>query len=37
VLSTDFTVANDYLTPSMKVKRNVITKDFAHEIDALYH
>jgi long-chain acyl-CoA synthetase len=36
VLTTDFTVANDYLTPSMKVKRNLITKDFAHEIDALY-
>lgn len=37
VLTTDFTVANDYLTPSLKVKRNVITKDFAGEIDALYN
>jgi long-chain acyl-CoA synthetase len=37
VLSTDFTIANDYMTPSMKVKRALVTKDFAQEIDALYN
>jgi long-chain acyl-CoA synthetase len=36
ILNTDFTVENDYLTPSMKVKRNVITKDFSADIEALY-
>ena len=36
ILTTDFTIANDYLTPSLKVKRSLITKDFASEIDALY-
>jgi long-chain acyl-CoA synthetase len=36
ILDTDFTVANDYLTPSLKVKRNLVLKDFAHEVDELY-
>jgi long-chain acyl-CoA synthetase len=36
VLPTDFTEANGYLTPSMKIKRALITKDFAADIDALY-
>ena len=36
VLTTDFTVDNGYLTPSLKVKRNVVMSDFAGEIDALY-
>ncbi len=36
VLATDFTEHNGYLTPSLKIRRNVITKDFADEIDALY-
>jgi long-chain acyl-CoA synthetase len=36
VLATDFTEANGYLTPSMKVKRDLVLKDFAAEIDALY-
>ncbi|MDQ2624529.1 MAG: long-chain fatty acid--CoA ligase [Actinomycetota bacterium] len=36
VLETDFTVDNDYLTPSLKVKRNLVLKDFATEIESLY-
>lgn len=36
ILDTDFTVESGHLTPSMKVKRNVINTDFAAEIDKLY-
>ncbi|KQT01056.1 AMP-dependent synthetase/ligase [Cellulomonas sp. Leaf395] len=36
VLTTDFTEANGYLTPSLKVKRALILKDFAGDIDTLY-
>src|SRR5262249_52986516 len=36
VLPGDFTEQNGYLTPSLKVRRNLIVKDFAAEIDALY-
>jgi long-chain acyl-CoA synthetase len=36
VLPGDFTEHNGYLTPSLKVRRNVIVKDFAAEIEALY-
>ena len=36
VLADDFTVENGYLTPSLKVKRAVVAKDFAADIDALY-
>jgi long-chain acyl-CoA synthetase len=36
VLATDFTEQAGYLTPSLKLRRNVVTKDFADEIDALY-
>ncbi len=36
VLSTDFTETNGYLTPSMKVKRALVLKDFAADIDTLY-
>ncbi|WP_434056471.1 AMP-dependent synthetase/ligase [Georgenia wangjunii] len=36
VLTTDFTEANGYLTPSMKVKRAAVLRDFAREVDALY-
>jgi long-chain acyl-CoA synthetase len=36
VLDTDFTEQAGYLTPSLKLRRNVVTKDFADEIDALY-
>jgi long-chain acyl-CoA synthetase len=36
VLSVDFTVENEYITPSLKVKRALVAKDFAAEINALY-
>ncbi|MFC7406080.1 AMP-dependent synthetase/ligase [Georgenia alba] len=36
VLDVDFTVENDYLTPSMKVKRNLVLTDFAGTIDDFY-
>jgi long-chain acyl-CoA synthetase len=36
VLDTEFNPENGYLTPSLKLKRNVIMKDFAREVDALY-
>jgi long-chain acyl-CoA synthetase len=36
VLPVDFTTDNDYLTPSLKVKRAVVAKDFAADIEALY-
>jgi long-chain acyl-CoA synthetase len=36
ILGTDFTEDNGYLTPSLKVRRNVVTKDFAGEIEAIY-
>jgi long-chain acyl-CoA synthetase len=36
VLPIDFTTDNDYITPSLKVKRAVVSKDFAADIDALY-
>jgi long-chain acyl-CoA synthetase len=36
ILATEFSPENGYLTPSLKLKRNVIMKDFASEVDALY-
>lgn len=36
LLPIQFTEDSGYLTPSMKLKRHVVTKDFAAEIDALY-
>ena len=36
ILGTDFTEGNGYLTPSLKVRRNVVIKDYGDEIDALY-
>jgi long-chain acyl-CoA synthetase len=36
VLTTDFTEPAGYLTPSLKIRRHVVLKDFADEIDALY-
>jgi long-chain acyl-CoA synthetase len=37
VLPVDFTEQDGYLTPSLKVRRGVVSKDFAADIDALYH
>lgn len=36
ILTTDFTVENDYLTPSLKVRRERVLKDFSAEIEAIY-
>ena len=36
VLAGDFTEDNGYLTPSLKVKRNVVMKDYASQVEALY-
>ncbi len=36
VLSTDFTVENEYLTPSLKVRRDAVLRDFAAEVEAIY-
>jgi long-chain acyl-CoA synthetase len=36
ILPVDFTTDNDYITPSLKVKRSLVAKDFAAEIEALY-
>jgi long-subunit acyl-CoA synthetase (AMP-forming) len=37
VLPVDLTEQNGYLTPTLKVKRALVHKDFAAEIDELYH
>jgi long-chain acyl-CoA synthetase len=36
VLPSDFTEENGYLTPSLKLKRNVVMKDFHDDVEALY-
>jgi long-chain acyl-CoA synthetase len=36
ILPSDFTEANGYLTPSLKVKRAVVLADYADEIGAIY-
>jgi long-chain acyl-CoA synthetase len=36
ILGGDFTEENGYLTPSMKLKRNVVMKDFHDEVESLY-
>jgi len=36
ILPVDFTTDNGYITPSLKVKRAVVAKDFAADIEALY-
>ncbi|MEV4438588.1 AMP-dependent synthetase/ligase [Streptomyces sp. NPDC049577] len=36
VLPAQFTEASGHVTPSLKLKRNVVAKDFADEIEAIY-
>jgi long-chain acyl-CoA synthetase len=36
VLPVDFTTDNGYITPSLKVKRALVAKDFAADIEGLY-
>jgi long-chain acyl-CoA synthetase len=34
--SDPFSIENDILTPTMKIKRNVAAKAYAEQIDAMY-
>ena len=36
ILPAQFTEESGHLTPSLKLKRNVVVKDYAHEIEAIY-
>ncbi|WP_228379235.1 AMP-dependent synthetase/ligase [Demequina rhizosphaerae] len=36
ILADDFTVDNGYLTPSLKLKRAQVLRDFAEDVEALY-
>ncbi|MCD0450979.1 AMP-dependent synthetase/ligase [Actinocorallia sp. API 0066] len=36
ILEEDFTVENDYLTPSLKVKRHLVVRDFTGVIEDIY-
>ncbi|MFD1052114.1 long-chain fatty acid--CoA ligase, partial [Kibdelosporangium lantanae] len=36
ILTTEFTPETGHLTPSLKLKRAVIMKDFAADVEALY-
>ncbi|KEF20246.1 long-chain fatty acid--CoA ligase [Streptomyces rimosus] len=36
ILPTQFTEESGHVTPSLKLKRNVVAKDFADEIEAIY-
>ncbi len=36
VLAEDFTEENGTLTPSLKLKRNIIMRDFEDEVESLY-
>ena len=36
ILPVDFTEQGGHLTPSLKIKRSVVAKEFAADIDALY-
>ncbi|MFQ6170565.1 AMP-dependent synthetase/ligase [Oryzobacter sp. R7] len=36
ILDTDFTEETGHLTPSLKLKRNVVMRDFSDEVDSLY-
>jgi long-chain acyl-CoA synthetase len=37
ILATQFTENSGHLTPSLKLKRNVVLEDFANEIEAIYN
>ncbi|HEX6918101.1 MAG TPA: AMP-binding protein, partial [Phycicoccus sp.] len=36
VIDRDFTEESGHLTPSLKLKRNIVMRDFSDEVDALY-
>jgi long-chain acyl-CoA synthetase len=37
ILGDDWTVDSGHLTPSLKVKRNVVLEDYAKDVDAIYN
>ncbi|MFI7442211.1 AMP-dependent synthetase/ligase [Nonomuraea indica] len=37
VLDADITEESGHLTPTLKIKRNVVMRDFAADVEALYH
>jgi long-chain acyl-CoA synthetase len=37
ILSTEWTEESGHLTPSLKLKRNQVLRDFADEVEALYN
>jgi long-chain acyl-CoA synthetase len=37
IVSTDWTEESGHLTPSLKLKRNQVLRDFADEVEALYN
>jgi long-chain acyl-CoA synthetase len=36
ILDSDFTIEDGEMTPTLKVRRNIVTEHFAGEIDRLY-
>ena len=36
ILAGDFTEDNGYLTPSLKLKRSIVMKDYGDQVEALY-
>jgi long-chain acyl-CoA synthetase len=36
ILSVDFTEEGGQMTPTLKLKRNVVMKDFSADVEALY-
>ena len=36
IVNASFSVENGYMTPSLKLKRRAVLRDFASEVDALY-
>jgi long-chain acyl-CoA synthetase len=37
ILDADITEESGHLTPTLKIKRNVVMRDFAGDVEALYH